>query len=164
MRGATASVSPARWCAAADSVKIHDLLAESEKEVTPTVRQTVATGDAPRAIGPYSQAIIAGELVFTSGQIPTDPKTGEFVAGGISEQTEQVLRNLSEVLKASGCGLADVVKTTVFLADMNDFAAMNEAYGRFFAENPPARSTVEAARLPRDARVEIDAIAVKRSD
>jgi 2-iminobutanoate/2-iminopropanoate deaminase len=138
------------------------LLAESEKEVTPTVRQTVATEAAPRAIGPYSQAIIAGDFVFTSGQIPTDPKTGAFVAGGIGEQTEQVLRNLVEVLKAAGCGLADVVKTTVFLADMNDFAAMNEAYGRFFETDPPARSTVQAARLPRDARVEIDVVAVKR--
>jgi 2-iminobutanoate/2-iminopropanoate deaminase len=105
---------------------------------------------------------VAGGLVFTSGQIPIDPQTGEFVAGGISEQTEQVLRNLSEVLKAAGCGLEDVVKTTVFLADMNDFAAMNEAYGRYFKSDPPARSTVQAARLPRDARVEIDVIAVKR--
>jgi 2-iminobutanoate/2-iminopropanoate deaminase len=128
------------------------------------VRQTVATADAPRAIGPYSQAIIAGDFVFASGQIPTDPATGEFVAGGIAEQTVQVLRNLSEVLKAAGCALADVVKTTVFLADMNDFAAMNEAYARFFESDPPARSTVQAARLPRDARVEIDAIAIKRDE
>jgi 2-iminobutanoate/2-iminopropanoate deaminase len=140
------------------------LFAESEKEVTLTVRQIVATPAAPRAIGPYSQAIIAGDFVFTSGQIPTDPATGEFVAGGISEQTEQVLRNVAEVLNAAGCGLADVVKTTVYLADMSDFAAMNETYARFFSENPPARSTVEAARLPRDARVEIDAIAVKKKD
>jgi 2-iminobutanoate/2-iminopropanoate deaminase len=154
-------VPRARWCAAADSDKIHVLFAESKKEVTLTVKQRVATDNAPGAIGPYSQAIIAGDLVFTSGQIPTDPKTGEFVAGGIIEQTEQVLRNLTEVLKAAGCGLADVVKTTVFLADMGDFAAMNETYGRFFADDPPARSTVQAARLPRDARVEIDVIAVK---
>lgn len=126
------------------------------------MRQTVATADAPRAIGPYSQAIIAGDFVFTSGQIPTDPATGEFVAGGIAEQTTQVLRNLSEVLKAAGCELADVVKTTVFLADMGEFAAMNEAYALFFKSDPPARSTVQAARLPRDARVEIDAIAIKR--
>ncbi|MFL6229996.1 MAG: RidA family protein [Pyrinomonadaceae bacterium] len=138
------------------------MFAESEKEVTLTVKQRVATDNAPGAIGPYSQAIVAGDFVFTSGQIPIDPKTGEFVAGGIAEQTEQVLRNVAEVLKAAGCGLADVVKTTVFLADMGDFAAMNEAYGRFFAENPPARSTVQAARLPRDARVEIDTIAVKK--
>jgi 2-iminobutanoate/2-iminopropanoate deaminase len=140
------------------------LFGQSGKEVTLTVRQTVATADAPRAIGPYSQAIIAGDFIFTSGQIPTDPATGEFVAGGISEQTEQVLRNVEEVLKAAGCGLADVVKTTVFLADMGDFAAMNETYARFFAENPPARSTVQAARLPRDARIEIDAIAVKKKN
>jgi 2-iminobutanoate/2-iminopropanoate deaminase len=138
------------------------LLAESEKEVALTVKQTVATKSAPGAIGPYSQAVVAGGFVFTSGQIPIDPQTGEFVAGGISEQTEQVFRNLTEVLKAAGCGLEDVVKTTVFLADMNDFAAMNEAYGRYFKSDPPARSTVQAARLPRDARVEIDVIAVKR--
>jgi 2-iminobutanoate/2-iminopropanoate deaminase len=140
------------------------LFDESEKEVELTVRQRVATDAAPRAIGPYSQAIEAGGFVFTSGQIPTDPKTGEFVAGGIREQTEQVLKNLSEVLQAAGCGLADVVKTTVFLADMGDFAEMNEAYGRYFVSDPPARSTVEAARLPRDARVEIDAVAFKRKD
>ncbi len=126
------------------------------------MRRRVATEAAPRAIGPYSQAIEAGGLVFASGQIPIDPKTGEFVAGGVAEQTEQVLNNLSEVLRAAGCGLGDVVKTTVFLADMSDFAAMNEAYGRHFTADPPARSTVQAARLPRDARVEIDAIAVKR--
>lgn len=126
------------------------------------MRRTVATERAPRAIGPYSQAVVAGDFVFASGQVPFDPETGAFVEGGIAEQTEQVLRNLSEVLRAAGCGLADVVKTTVFLADMDDFAAMNEAYARFFESDPPARSTVEAARLPRDARVEIDAIAVKR--
>lgn len=142
------------------SDKIRDLLDESEKEAGLTVRRRVATEDAPRAIGPYSQAIEANGFVFTSGQIPTDPATGEFVAGGIAEQTEQVLKNLSEVLKAAGCGLEDVVKTTVFLADMADFAAMNETYGRYFTGDPPARSTVQAARLPRDARVEIDAIAV----
>lgn len=138
------------------------LFAESEKEGVLTVRQTVATATAPRAIGPYSQAVVAGNFVFTSGQIPIDPATGEFVAGGVSEQTEQVLRNLTEVLKAAGCVLADVVKTTVYLADMNDFATMNEVYGRFFEGDPPARSTVQAARLPRDARVEIDVIAMKR--
>ncbi|MCA1815141.1 MAG: RidA family protein [Acidobacteria bacterium] len=126
------------------------------------MRRSVAADDAPRAIGPYSQAIEAGGFVFASGQIPTDPGTGEFVAGGVAEQTEQVLKNLSAVLKAAGCGLVDVVKTTVFLADMADFAAMNEVYGRHFEGDLPARSTVQAARLPRDARVEIDAIAVKR--
>ena len=98
--------------------------------------------------------------MFASGQIPIDPATGEFVAGGIAEQTEQVMRNVSAILEAAGGGLQQVVKTTVFLADMDDFTAMNEVYGRFFGENPPARATVQAARLPRDARVEIEAIAV----
>jgi 2-iminobutanoate/2-iminopropanoate deaminase len=126
-----------------------------------TVREIVATEAAPQAIGPYSQAIQVGDFVFTSGQIPIDPQTGVFVEGGIAEQTEQVLRNLAEVLRAAGTSLEAVVKTTVFLADMNDFAAMNEVYGRFFSNAPPARSTVQAARLPRDARVEIDVIAVK---
>lgn len=119
------------------------------------------TDAAPRAIGPYSQAVVAGDLVFASGQIPLDPATGEFVSGGVSEQTEQVLKNLSEVLKAAGCELRDVVKTTVFLADMQDFAAMNEVYGRFFKTDPPARSTVEAAGLPRGARIEIEATAAR---
>ena len=126
-----------------------------------TVREIVATEAAPQAIGPYSQAIQIGDFVFTSGQIPIDPQTGKFVEGGIAEQTEQVLRNLAEVLKAAGTSLGAVVKTTVFLADMDDFAAMNEVYARYFSNEPPARSTVQAARLPRDARVEIDVIAVK---
>ena len=124
------------------------------------MKRIIKTEDAPKAIGPYSQAVVAGGFVFASGQIPTDPATGQFVEGGVSEQTRQVLRNLSKVLEAAGTGLERVVKTTVFLADMNDFAAMNEVYARFFGENPPARSTVEAARLPRDARVEIDVIAL----
>lgn len=102
----------------------------------------------------------AGNLLFASGQIPIDPSTGEFVAGGIVEQTEQVLRNLSAVFEAAGLGLSDIVKTTVFLADMDDFTAMNEVYGRFFGQNPPARATVQAARLPRNAKVEIEATAV----
>lgn len=123
-------------------------------------KQTVSTAEAPQAIGPYSQAVVAGGLVFASGQIPIDPATGEFVEGGVREQTEQVLRNVSKVLEAAGTGLGRVVRTTVFLADMDDFAAMNEVYGRFFADAPPARSTVQAARLPRDARVEIDVIAL----
>ena len=125
-----------------------------------TVRRIVKTVEAPQAIGPYSQAVVAGGFVFASGQSPLDPRTGEFVAGGVAEQTEQVLRNLSKVLEAAGTGLGRVVKTTVFLADMNDFAEMNEVYGRHFAQDPPARSTVQAARLPRDARVEIDAVAL----
>jgi 2-iminobutanoate/2-iminopropanoate deaminase len=103
---------------------------------------------------------VAGGFVYASGQIPIDPATGQFVEGGVREQTAQVLRNLSQVLEAAGSGLARVVKTTVFLADMNDFGAMNETYGEFFPEEPPARSTVQAARLPRDARVEIDVIAL----
>jgi 2-iminobutanoate/2-iminopropanoate deaminase len=122
--------------------------------------EIVTTTSAPGAIGPYSQAIKANGLVFCSGQIPIDPVTGEFVSADIAEQTEQVLKNLSEVLAAAGTSLVDVVKTTVFLADMNDFAAMNEVYGKYFNENKPARATVEAARLPRDAKVEIDCIAL----
>jgi 2-iminobutanoate/2-iminopropanoate deaminase len=124
------------------------------------VREIIHTDRAPHAIGPYSQAVRAGNLVFASGQIPTDPATGEFVSGGIAEQTEQVLRNLSAVLEAAGTSLDRVVKTTVFLADMVDFAAMNDVYARFFASEPPARATVAAAGLPRNARVEIDAIAL----
>jgi 2-iminobutanoate/2-iminopropanoate deaminase len=124
------------------------------------VKQIIQTEDAPQAIGPYSQAVVAGGLVFASGQIPLDPQTGEFVAGGTAEQTEQVLRNLTAVLEAAGSSLAQVVKTTVYLADMGDFAAMNEVYGRYFQHEPPARATVQAARLPRDARVEIDVIAL----
>jgi len=123
------------------------------------VREIIRTEGAPQAIGPYSQAIRAGGFVFASGQIPIDPRTGEFVAGGVAEQTDQVLHNLSAVLEAAGSSLDRVVKTTVFLADMNDFAAMNEVYGRYFTGDAPARATVQAARLPRDARVEIEAIA-----
>jgi 2-iminobutanoate/2-iminopropanoate deaminase len=126
----------------------------------PTVKDIIITDDAPRAIGPYSQAVRAGNLVFASGQIPIDPATGQFVPGGIAEQTEQVLRNLTAVFEAAGVGMNQVIKTTVFLADMDDFTAMNDVYGRFFGEAPPARATVQAARLPRDARVEIEAIAV----
>jgi 2-iminobutanoate/2-iminopropanoate deaminase len=124
------------------------------------VKEIIQTEHAPNAIGPYSQAVKANGLVFASGQIPIDPQTGQFVAGGIVEQTEQVLKNLGAVLEAAGSGLDRIVKTTVFLADMQEFAAMNEVYGRFFKETPPARATVEAARLPRDARVEIEAIAL----
>jgi 2-iminobutanoate/2-iminopropanoate deaminase len=124
------------------------------------VRLKIQTEHAPAAIGPYSQAIKAGGFVFASGQIPIDPKTGEFVAGGIAEQTERVLKNLAAVLEAAGSSLDRVVKTTVFLADMKEFGAMNEVYGKFFTGAPPARATVAAAGLPRDARVEIEAIAV----
>ena len=124
------------------------------------MREKIQTENAPAAIGPYSQAIKAGGLVFVSGQIPTDPATGEFVAGGISEQTQQVLKNLSAVLEAAGSSLDQVVKTTVFLADMKEFSGMNEVYATFFTGPPPARATVAAAGLPRDARVEIEAVAL----
>jgi 2-iminobutanoate/2-iminopropanoate deaminase len=129
-----------------------------------SVKDIITTDRAPQAIGPYSQAVRAGELVFASGQIPIDPATGEFVPGGVAEQTEQVLRNLTAVFAAADVEMSQVVKTTVFLADMDDFVAMNEVYGRFFREAPPARATVQAARLPRDARVEIEAIAVISRD
>ena len=124
------------------------------------MRQRIQTENAPAAIGPYSQAIKAGAFVFCSGQVALDPRTGQFVAGGVAEQTEQVLKNLSAVLEAAGSSLDQVVKTTVFLADMKEFSEMNEVYARFFSEPPPARATVAAAGLPRDARVEIEAVAL----
>jgi 2-iminobutanoate/2-iminopropanoate deaminase len=122
------------------------------------VKEIISTEKAPGAIGPYSQAVKVGNFVFCSGQIPIDPETGEFVSEDVAQQTRQVIRNLSAVLEAAGTGLDNVVKTTVFLADMNDFAAMNEVYAEHFTEKP-ARATVQAARLPRDARVEIEVIA-----
>jgi 2-iminobutanoate/2-iminopropanoate deaminase len=122
-------------------------------------RQAVSTESAPKAIGPYSQAIRAGSLLFLSGQIPIDPSTGQMVDGGIAQQTHQVFKNLDAILKAAGASFDHVVRTTVYLADMNDFAAMNEIYGTYFSSPAPARATVQAARLPRDARVEIDVIA-----
>ncbi len=125
-------------------------------------RSVVQTSNAPQAIGPYSQAIIAGDMVFCSGQIPLTPD-GVLVEGDVAAQTRQVLTNLQAVLAAAGSSLDQVVKTTVFLVDMNDFAAMNAVYAGFFTANPPARSTVQVARLPRDARVEIEAIALRRS-
>jgi 2-iminobutanoate/2-iminopropanoate deaminase len=124
------------------------------------MEKIISTENAPGAIGPYSQAIKIKDMIFCSGQIPIDPATGNFVSDDVAEQTEQVLKNLEAVLKAGGAGFGNVVKTTVFLADMNDFAVMNEVYGRFFGDVKPARATVQAARLPRDARVEIDCIAV----
>ncbi len=124
------------------------------------MKEIISTEKAPGAIGPYSQAVKAGNIVFCSGQIPIDPATGAFVSEDVAEQTEQVLKNLSAVLEAAGTSLNNVVKTTVFLADMNDFVAMNEVYAKYFSENKPARATVQAARLPRDARVEIECIAV----
>ena len=124
------------------------------------MKDRVQTDSAPKAIGPYSQAIKANGLVFASGQIPLDPTTMQIVEGGIREQTERVMNNLSAVLQAAGSSLDRVVKTTVFLTDLADFADMNETYGRFFGEAPPARSTVQVSRLPRDVRVEIDLIAL----
>ncbi|HET9787852.1 MAG TPA: RidA family protein [Pyrinomonadaceae bacterium] len=124
------------------------------------MKQIIQTDRAPQAIGPYSQAVKARGFVYASGQIPIDPATGQFVAGGIAEQTEQVLKNVAAVLEASGSGLDKVVKTTVFLADMEEFAAMNEVYARFFSSEPPARATVQAAGLPRNAKVEIEVIAL----
>ena len=128
-----------------------------------TDRILVATDRAPRAIGPYSQAVVSGGLVFTAGQIALDPATGALVGGGdTARETERVLKNLEAVLAQAGSGLDRVVRCDVFLADLKDFGAMNEAYGRFFPKDPPARVTVEAARLPKDARVEIAAIATVR--
>lgn len=124
------------------------------------MREVVATDKAPKAIGPYSQAIRSGGMIFCSGQIALDPATNQLLQGDVAAQTERVLKNLSAVLSEAGSNLEQVVKTTVFLKSMSDFPVMNEVYGRFFAKQPPARSTVEAARLPKDVLVEIDAIAV----
>jgi len=124
-------------------------------------RKVVSTDGAPKAIGPYSQGIDSGSLVFLSGQIPLDPATGQMVGGGIGEQTDRILKNLEAVLKASGLTLNHVVRTTVFLVDLGDFAAMNEVYARHFPKDPPARSTVQVAALPKGARIEIDAIALR---
>ena len=124
------------------------------------MRDIVATDQAPKAIGPYSQAVRAAGLVFTSGQVAIDPATQQVVAGDIAAQTDRVLKNLSAVLAASGSGLDKVLRCTVFLKNMGDFASMNEVYGRYFTVNPPARSTVEVARLPKDVLVEIDVIAL----
>ena len=123
------------------------------------MKQAVSSPEAPKAIGPYSQAVRAGQLLFVSGQVPLDPATGQLVEGDIAAQTRRVFANLAAVLKAGGRTFADVVRTTVFLADMNDFAAVNEVYGSYFSEPYPARATVQVARLPKDARVEIDVIA-----
>lgn len=128
-------------------------------------KRRIASEGAPAAIGPYSQAVQIGDMVYTSGQVALEPGTGSLVAGGIREQTEQVLKNLAAVLAAAGCGLRDVVKTTVFLKDMADFTAMNEVYAQYLAKDdflPPARSTVQVARLPKDALVEIEVIAKTR--
>lgn len=124
------------------------------------MREAISAPDAPKAIGPYSPAIRAGNLLFVSGQVPLDPSTGAIVDGGIAAQTDRVMRSLAAILEAAGASFANVVRTTVFLADMNEFAAMNEVYGRYVVDPPPARATVQVARLPRDVKVEIDLIAV----
>jgi 2-iminobutanoate/2-iminopropanoate deaminase len=130
------------------------------RRIPPVPKKIISSDQAPKAIGPYSQAVDLGDLVFLSGQIPLDPASGQFVgAGDIQAQTEQVLRNLQGVLQAAGLTLANVVRTTVYLVDLAEFARMNEIYGKYFASEPPARSTVQVVALPRGARVEIDAIA-----
>jgi len=124
------------------------------------MREVIATDHAPKAIGPYSQAIRAQGLIFTSGQVAIDPATQQVIAGDVSAQTDRVLKNLDAILQASGSSLGKVLRCTVFLKNMGDFAAMNEVYGRYFKQSPPARSTVEVARLPKDVLVEIDVIAL----
>jgi 2-iminobutanoate/2-iminopropanoate deaminase len=124
------------------------------------MQKTISTERAPKAIGPYSQAVIANGFAFLSGQVAFDPATGQIIDGDVTAQTERVIENLKAVLEACGTSLGKVVKTSVFLKDMGDFSKMNEVYARYFGENSPARSTVEAARLPRDVRVEIDCIAL----
>ena len=125
------------------------------------MREIISSKDAPQAIGPYSQAIKANGFIFTSGQVAIDPATQQVITGDIAAQTDRVLRNLSEILEAAGSGLGQVVRCGVFLKSMNDFAAMNEIYGKYFSSTPPARSTVEVARLPKDVLVEIDVIALE---
>jgi 2-iminobutanoate/2-iminopropanoate deaminase len=124
-------------------------------------RQIVATDAAPKAIGPYSQAVWAGDTLFCAGQIPLDPATGNMVTGGITEQATRVLENIHGLLKSQGLDFANVVKSTVFLSDMNNFAAMNEVYAKYFTKEPPARSTIQVARLPKDALVEIEVVAAR---
>ncbi len=123
------------------------------------MKQPVSSPNAPKAIGPYSPAVRTGQLLFVSGQVPIDPATGQMIDGDIAAQTRRVFENIGALLTAGGRSFADVARTTVFLADMNDFAAMNEVYGQYFSEPYPARATVQVARLPKDARVEIDVIA-----
>jgi 2-iminobutanoate/2-iminopropanoate deaminase len=137
---------------------VHALPAQRSRHKS-RVKHAISSPGAPKAIGPYSPAIRAGQLLFVSGQVPIDPATGNMITGGIADQTRRVLDNIGELLLAAGRSFGDVARTTVFLADMNDFAAMNEVYGEYFAEPYPARATVQVARLPKDARVEIDVIA-----
>jgi 2-iminobutanoate/2-iminopropanoate deaminase len=122
-------------------------------------KNVISTSKAPAAIGPYSQAVRWGDLIFVSGQIPIDPSTGQVVEGDVADQTERVLENLAAIMEAAGASLGQVLKTTVYLKDLNDFGKMNEVYARFFRQQPPARATVQVSRLPRDVAVEIDAVA-----
>jgi 2-iminobutanoate/2-iminopropanoate deaminase len=122
-------------------------------------KDVISTSQAPAALGPYSQAVRWGDLIFVSGQIPIDPATSQVVGGDIAAQTERVLKNLAAILEAAGASLGQVLKTTVYLRDLNDFGKMNEVYARFFSEQPPARATIQVARLPRDVSVEIEAVA-----
>ena len=124
------------------------------------MHQSLSSPNAPKAIGPYSPAVRAGQLLFVSGQVPIDPATGQMIDGDIAAQTRRVLESVGALLEAAGLSFANVVRTTVFLADMNDFGGMNEVYARYLVDPPPARATVQVARLPRDVRIEIDAIAV----
>ncbi|MCU1296418.1 MAG: endoribonuclease [Acidobacteriaceae bacterium] len=124
------------------------------------MREVVSTKDAPQAIGPYSQAVKANGFVFVSGQVAIDPATQQVISGDVAAQTDRVLKNVSEILEASGSGLGKVVRSTVFLKNMSEFTAMNEVYGKYFSSAPPARSTVEVSRLPKDVLVEIDVIAL----
>ena len=131
-----------------------------ETQKNAAVRQLISAPDAPKAMGAYSPAIKAGNLLFISGQIPIDPSTGNLVTGDITAQADRAMRNVTALLRAAGVGFEHVVRTTVFLADMNDFAAMNEVYSRYIVDPAPARATVQVARLPRDVKIEVDAIAV----
>ena len=128
-----------------------------------SMKHIIKTAGAPRAIGPYSQAVEAGGFVFVSGQIPIDPETGAVLQGDVKEQARRVMENAKNILAAAGCGMADVVKTTLYLKNMNDFAAVNEVYGGYFPSDPPARAAVEVSRLPRDVAVEMDFIAGKKT-
>ena len=129
-----------------------------------SMKKIISTTDAPAALGPYSQAVRVGSTIYCAGQIPLDPKTGQMVTGDITAQTRRVMDNIGAILAAEGLGLDHVVKTTIFLTDLADFQAMNEIYGSYFKQAPPARSTVQVAALPRDARVEIEAIAIAADD
>ena len=146
------------------SVLVLLLMPAIETDAQSARKRAVETPDAPKAIGPYSQAIVVDGVVYTAGQIAIDPRSGLLISGGIEEQTEQVLKNLEAVLKAAGSSLDDVVKTTIILSDIGDFAKMNEVYGKRFTAPFPARSTLEAARLPRDARIMIEAVALVRKN